>query len=300
MHLQSIALSLRSGASKTAPIAAILFAAATAQAAPPGGEAGLFDRLDSDKNGQVIATEVSLEQRRLFDRLLRLGDENHDQALSRDEFSAALVPSRPEKPIEEKQPTSFPQANAIRWLLLSMDTNGNVQIERREVPEDLRRVFDAMRERIDTNKNGVLETVELARGGRPLAQIAGRYVQQNDVDIAVELKRLEQKLGAAANRFESGPLRLEDLTDTQKARQAFLQLDANNDGQIEVGEIPEPLRRRLQRLFRTADRDGNGRLSEREFITGARRIAGRAARQAAVEMPSRDAMPNKEMPAKEQ
>ena len=63
--------------------------------------------------------------------------------------------------------------------------------------------------------------MELSRGGRPLAQIAGRYVQQNDIDVAAELKKLEEQQGAAANRFEARPLRLEDLSDPQKARQAF-------------------------------------------------------------------------------
>ncbi len=182
----------------------------------------------------------------------------------------------------------------MRWLLLTMDTNGNARIEQPEVPEELQRLFDALKTPIDTNKNDVLETVELSRGGRPLAQIAGRYVQQNDIDVADELKKLEEQQGAAASRFEARPLRLEDLSDPQKARQAFVQLDTNNDGQIEIREIPDRLQRPIQRLLRTADRDRDGQLSEREFMTGTRRIAARAARQSAAGMPATEAMPANE------
>jgi hypothetical protein len=285
-----------------APIAtaALLCVAGIVQAASPMGDSELFDKLDSDRNGQLVVAEIPSEQRRLFDRLVRRGDANADEALSRDEFTAALVPNRPEKPIEEKQPATFPQANAVRWLLLAMDTNGNARIERPEIPEDLQRVFNALSTPIDTNKNDVLETIELARGGRPLAGIAGRYVRQNNIEVAAELKKLEAKQGAAVNRFEARPLRLEDLADPQKARQTFLQLDTNNDGQIEVGEIPDPLQRPIQRLLRTADRDRDGQLSVREFITGTQRIAARAARQSGAEMQALEAMPNEAMPAKEQ
>jgi Ca2+-binding EF-hand superfamily protein len=277
-----------------APIAVtiVLFSTAIGWATPSAGDAALFEKLDTDKNGQLVADEVPADQRRLLDRLMRRGDTNGDAMLSHDEFTAALVPSRPEKPIEEKEPATFPQANAVRWLLLTMDTNGNARIEQPEVPEDLQRIFTALSTPIDTNKNDVLETIELSRGGRPLARIAGRYVEQNDIDVAAALKRLEEKQGAAATRFEARPLRLDELGDPQKARQAFLQLDTNNDGQIETSEIPDPLMRQIQRLIRTADRDRDGMLSEREFVIATRRIAARAARQAAGEMPTPEAMPN--------
>ena len=95
----------------------------------------LFDRLDANHDGAIAADEVSAENRSLFDRLLRRADANHDKSLSRDEFLASLVPSRPEKPMEAKEPATLPQADAVRYMLLKMDTNRNARIEKDEVPK---------------------------------------------------------------------------------------------------------------------------------------------------------------------
>jgi Ca2+-binding EF-hand superfamily protein len=277
--------------------AVVLSAAPVVGAEPSAGDAALFARLDTNHDNQIMADEVGAEQHRLFERLLRRGDDDEDGALSRDEFLTALVPSRPEKTLETKQPSTNPQANAVRWLLLTMDTNGNGWIEASEVPKALEQTFDAMSERVDTNKNDILESMELIRSGRPLAQIAGRYVRQNDIDVEPELKQLQREQGAAANRFDERRGPLENLSDPQRAAQVFAQLDANRDGQLESDEVPEPLQRPIQRLFRSADRDRDGQLSRREFLDGARRRAARMVRQSAGEMSVPEAMSNESMPA---
>jgi Ca2+-binding EF-hand superfamily protein len=234
----------------------------------------------------------------LFERLLRRGDHDEDGQLSHDEFLAALIPSRPQKTLEEKQPSTSPEASAVRWLLLSIDTNANGWIEEAEVPEELEPTFDAMAERLDIDKNATIDTRELYRGGRPLAQIAGRYVRQNGIEVQRQLKQLERLQGAAANRFDERRGPLENLADPQRARQLFAQLDADRDERLEPREVPEPLQRPFQRLFRTADRDGNGVLSQREFLAGARRITARMARPSESSMPAADGMTNESMPAK--
>ncbi len=294
-------------------------APSTAQSdAPSAGDDALFDRLDADRNGTISAAEVPSDQKRLFARLVRKADVNGDQSLSRDEFIAALVPSRPEKKIEEKQPGGYPQANAVRYLLLTMDTNRDSSIESDEVPDDFQPVFELMAERIDANKNGTLDRYELGRGARELGQISARYVARERIDVARELRKLEKSQGDLAKRFDEppGPF-LASLGNPQQAHKVFTQFDVDKDGKLVISEMPEPLQRQLERFMRLADRDRDGGLSEREFLAATERIsrftsgrrpnaesngdsmAERRARRRAKATPE-ESMPAESMPAEEQ
>lgn len=267
--------------------------------APSAGDAALFDRLDANRNDVIAADEVTADNRRLFDRLLRRADTNHDKALSRDEFLASLVLSRPEKPIEAKQPSTVPEANAVRYLLLAMDTNRNSRIEKDEVPRDLSAAFEFMTERLDRNGNGGLERQELSRGGPALSAVAGRHVKRLGINVDAELAKLEKSEGSAVNRFEQQPMPLENLRDPQQARQLFAQFDENADGKLDAKEVPDPLRERIERLTRIADRDNDGKLDEREFVTATERISKIFRRRQAEEMAERDRTPEREsMPRK--
>jgi Ca2+-binding EF-hand superfamily protein len=272
---------------------------ALAASPPSAGDAALFERLDADSNGRLTDDEVPAEQQRLFARLLRRGDSDDDHSLSRDEFIAGLIPSRPEKPLDQKLPSSSPQADAVRWLLLTMDTSGNGSIEEDEVPDRLRRLFDRMTRQIDSDEDGIVNRRELNRGGRQLVQIAVRYVRAHDIDVAAELGRMEKKLGAAARRFDSPPPRLDNLGNPRRARQIFSRLDSNRDGQLERSELPEQLRRPIGRLMRQGDRDRDGRLSEREFLAVARQFARRRQRQNLSPVQVRETKSPESMPADE-
>jgi Ca2+-binding EF-hand superfamily protein len=240
---------------------------------PSAGDAALFDRLDTNHDGSLASSEISAENRSLFDRLLRRGDSDHDQALSRKEFLASLVPTRPEKSMEEKEPATLPGANAIRYLLLTMDANRNARIEKDEVPKELQAAADMMFERIDRNDNGALERQELSRGGGAMSAVAARYVARQGIDVEKELAKLKKSQGDAFDRFEQQPVPLEQLKDAKQARQLFAQFDENADGKLESKEVPEPLQERIQRLVNVADRDRDGKLSEEEFTTATERIS---------------------------
>jgi hypothetical protein len=241
---------------------------------PSAGDEALFQRLDVDCDGPIAAAEVGSDHQRLFARLVRKADVNGDKSLSRDEFLAALVPPRPEKKIEAMQPGGYPQAEAVRYLLLTMDTSGDSWINAEEVPEDLRSIYEMMAERIDTNKNGTMDRYELSRNPRQLGQIAARFVTREKIDVAKELKKLDQSQGQAAKRFDEPPgAFMSNLKNPRQARVVFTQFDSNSDGQLVLSELPEPLQKQLGRFMRIADRDRDGGLSEREFLAAAERMS---------------------------
>jgi Ca2+-binding EF-hand superfamily protein len=236
------------------------------------GDAALFDRLDTNHDGTLSAGETAAENRSLFDRLIRRGDSDHDQALSRQEFLASLVPTRPEKTMEEKEPATLPGADAIRYLLLTMDADRNARIEKDELPKELKG-GDAVFERIDRNGNDALDRQELSRSGGAISGVAARYIERQGIDVEKELAKLKKSQGEAFGRFEEQPVPLEQLKDNKQARKMFAQFDDNADGKLEAKEVPEPIRERIERLIRIADRDGDKKLNETEFVSATERIA---------------------------
>jgi hypothetical protein len=254
-----------------------LLALPPAYAGPSPADAALFARLDGDGNDRLTGQEIPSEHKRLFDRLLRKADANRDQALSRDEFIAGLAPTQPEKPLEEKQSAEYPGADATRWLLLSMDTDGDSSITEGEVPANLRPAFETMTSQIDRNQNKTIERNELSQGGRQLSNLATRFAAQLQVDVEAELAKLEQSQGAAYERFDGqrGRQPAPVPNNPQPPRQVFTRWDANSDGQLVAAEVPAAERATFRQLLQVADRDGNGRLSEQEFLAGYRQIAGR-------------------------
>jgi EF-hand domain pair/EF hand len=250
----------------------------TADHPSSAADSALFVRLDDDADAALSESEISPEHFRLFARLVRRGDVDGDGALSPAEFLAALTPSRPEKPLEEKQSAELPQADAVRYLLLTMDADRDNNITPDEVPGALRPALDAMRQRIDRNGNDVLERFELSRGGPQLARIAARVVEREGIDVQRELRELDRELGAAARRFDEPRAPKEALGDPQMTRELFARLDADGDGQLGEKELAGQNERRLAALMRRADRNRDGQISEREFIAAAKRLAERMAR----------------------
>jgi len=255
---------------------------------PSAGGSALFDRLDANQDSAITADEVATENRPLFDRLIRKGDSNHDGKLSRDEFAAALKVTRPAKPLEEQEPSTVPQADAVRYMLLTLDKNRNARIEKDELPRDRGGVMDMLMERVDRNGNGALERQELSRGGPAMSAIAGRYVERMKIDVDAELAKLKKSEGEDFDRFEQQPVPLEQLRDAKQARQLFAQFDENADGKLDPKELPAPQVERFDRLVRIADRDGDGKLTQDEFVAATERIGKFLNRGGPEAMPLRE------------
>src|SRR5688572_19672423 len=69
--------------------------AADDEAPEDPGPGALFERLDTNGDGQLTAEEVPEEHQRLFDRLRKTADKDGDKQINRDEFAAGLADKRP-------------------------------------------------------------------------------------------------------------------------------------------------------------------------------------------------------------
>jgi EF hand/EF-hand domain pair len=248
--------------------------AAPTPTGPATGPADLFDRLDADGDGRVTAAEIPADRQRLFALLVHKADADGDHALSREEFDRGLADSRPEKPMPQVGTESFYGADALRYLLLRMDTNGDDQIERSEVPEELRQPFDAMVRLRDQNGNGVLEWDELMRGSKPLGRhVARPWTDRHGIDVAAETAKLRLQLGPRADRFDMQVLPGDLFGDGRQVGQLYNFLDRNGDGQLGADEVPKQFQDRFEQLLQLGDGDGDGRLNWHEFHTAAKRLS---------------------------
>ena len=233
----------------------------------------LFVRLDANGDGQLAADELPSNQSRLFARLVRQGDANDDGLLTEDEWNKAIIPSRPAKPIEEKQSSELPGANAARLLLLKLDADGDGVLTTDEAPSELGRVFDRIVEQYDRNEDGRVNRIELSRGGPRLMGMARQAARRLDWNVERELKKFDRQQGEAAMRFSEQPSPRQMLGDPKQALALFQQFDSDGDGKLEKDEVPEQVRDRISRMFRFGDRNRDGVLTEKEFLAAADRAS---------------------------
>lgn len=259
-----------------AVLAASLFGPAT-----PCGAAGdirvadsqLFFRLDTNGDGRLVADELPPEQARLFERLVRLGDKNDDGQLTEQEWQQAIEPRRPEKPIEQKRPSTLPGADAARLLLLKLDADGDALLTKRESPEQLKPALEQIIEQYDRNADGLIDRFELARGGPKIVRIGQQTARRLEWDVQRELGKLDRKQGDAAMRFSERPEPEQVLGSRRQAKALFKQFDQDGDGRVTADEVPEQVGDRMDRLFRLGDLDGDSALSEQEFLKVSQRAA---------------------------
>ncbi len=238
---------------------------------PAVSDSELFARLDTSGDGLLIESEITANQRQLFDRLVRKADKNGDGNLTAEEFATGLEPTREAKPLTEEPESTAPGGNAARVLLLLMDSEPDGVIRRDEVPEKYRFAFDSFAGQVDYNKNKSLEPIELARGGPQVMRAAVRAAGRLRIDVDKELKRLKAEQGDLVNRFDEAPSREKMFASPERAKMMFAQLDADGNKKIEASEIP-PQADGFERLFRTFDANRDKALSEEEFARAAERI----------------------------
>ena len=236
----------------------------------------LFVSLDSNGDGLVAAAEIDASQQRLFARLLRTSDRNGDGQLTATEMQSGLTSKQPEKPILQKHSSELPGANALLLLLAKMDTNANGEIQADEVPSQFRQIFDRVEEKLGGQPDGLLDRREITQAAPKLSQIAMRFAQATGIDVDLELALLSEKQWQAAQVMTGARGRSQMLADPKRAMQIFRELDANDDRQLTLAEVPDQLAQRFEYLLEQADRNDDGQISKAELLRVSQFMQARA------------------------
>ena len=235
------------------------------------GDDSLFEQLNRDGNDSISPGEVAEEHRRLFDRMLRTSDKDGNGVLDRGEFIDATTPRRPPKPLESRQPTEFPGANALRVLVYRMDADGDYILAKNEIPERLQRVFDEFLQIADADKNARLDRLEITRAGPRLSRVAMRAANRAGIDVDREVGKVPAGLLRPQDTDRRPRRPVELLRNPEHVARLFARFDADGDGRLSPSELPAEAQRRYRRLFRAADRNGDGSVSREEIAAASRR-----------------------------
>jgi Ca2+-binding EF-hand superfamily protein len=247
-------------------VAVVTFSAAARAADEPVAEKGgkkseerrseLFDKLDANHDGQITADEVPEEQRRLFNRLLRQNDGDHDGKLSRAEFLGAkddVPPANADAKSSENSPNDRrPEVTPGQRPLgggMGPGQFGSGQFM----------MGIALLHALDTNGDGVLDASEIAAATASLKKLdtnSDGEISRDELRAAVPPAMMENLRAGLPGTGGGAP------GGNPEAAMARLmtQFDTNKDGKLEKSELPP----RLQEQFDELDRNHDGSLDENE------------------------------------
>lgn len=231
----------------------------------------LFQSLDKNSDGKLTADEVSSEQKRFFERTIRVGDKDADGALTKEEFVAAnREPENPSQPLAPigggRDGMGDPKQ---RFEMMDRNKDGKVTLD--EIPEQFRDRVKPMFDRLGKEAVTLEEFTQIAgrlggQGGPPEpGQLFARFDRNGDGKLTKD--EIPEPMRERMNRaFEA--LGKEELTREDFAEVARRMLAEGGrpgpDGR--PGPMgPDGPRGRGPALFGMLDTDRDGLLSKDEL-----------------------------------
>jgi Ca2+-binding EF-hand superfamily protein len=203
-------------------------------AAGPSPE-DLFGKLDTDGDGKLTAGEVGDEQARFFERMVRIGDKDNNNVLTKDEFLQAVKAD--DAPVNgdfgppdggrDGRPRMDPKQLFERF---DADKNGKLTLE--EMPEPMRERVQPMLERLGKTE-----------------------LTAEDLEQLHRMREGGQRKDGKGGPFGGG--------GGQGAM--FDRLDANKDGKLTTDEMPERLKGHLENRAKESGKDLSTGITKEEF-----------------------------------
>ena len=207
-------------------------------------EEDLFSRLDSDQDGVIAADEVSEEDRRLFERVLKRGDADQDGKLTANEFDTGT---------QDDEPTNIP--GLLReGIVGDRGGAGGLRLD----PD---RIFD----RLDQDKDNRLTAGERPEDSKgPMRRLLAQLPQEGEI-TRDQFRQLFQRLQAS----RPGPNGAAGTGDAPGAPGPFGNGALGRlglEGFLPGPPGPGP-------LLAVLDTDANGQLSAEEIAGAAKSLA---------------------------
>lgn len=246
----------------TLAAAAALIVAGPVRAQEQGADpAKLFEELDKNGDGKLVADEVGEDRSRFFDRLVRVGDKDENGELSKEEFVAALQQRRPRQAPE--QPGRRPEGGRPGGgeFFQRLDTNGDGKLTLNEIPEQARERFKPLFERLGKEELTREEFAQAGRGRPNPGEMFRRFDTNGDgkITLAEVPEEFKDRIRPLFERLDK-----EELTQEDVAR-AFAQGGPGRPGTPGGGRGPA--------FFATLDENRDGRLSKDELAKAVDKFA---------------------------
>lgn len=267
-----------------------------AQESPPAAE-DVFEALDANNDGVLQRDEISTEQERAFERLLRVGDADQNGQLTREEYRDGL---RPDEPVELDQQRRGQQRFDLRRVFDRVDQDGDGKVVLGDFPEPMQDRLRPLFERLGKEELTREDLQQLRPGqgppGQPGQQIA-RLFERADRDgngkLAIDElpEPMQDRLQPLFERLGKEELEREELEQffrSQAGRSgpgmdrggrrppiALLEaLDSDEDGQLSQDEFEK-----ITQKFAELDRNGDGLLGPGELFGNREGMRGGDARR---------------------